>query len=630
MRLKAVLLIVAGLLIVGLTAVPVIAQGDDTPLPPITAENVGLLHQLRILNDVHAWNAAWSPAGDQLAVGTLDGVLICRCDTFDSPQQLLPGVNAYRLAYSPDGARLAVGTAGSPARVMLLDMTTQTLAYEVEVEADVTGLAYSPDGTQIAAGLDKGHGVVVLDAATGAEIARYASEVPVETLEFTPDSAALIYPSAEDMLRRQPITDQPGVDVNTSCTVTDLSLSPDGTRLLASTFECCVNMMDLQTGAILYATTCGPSFAVDFSADGSFFVVGNIDGTLHFIDTATGQELTYEVPAAAPDAAPITRLATFTAHRDQITYLSVHPDGTRIVTVGLDNTVRVFGVEVEPEAATPCGVDEIPEGDPVGLIAMHAQPLAGGPGDITAVQAWCGKHSGLIAGALYPAWSPDETQIAFQRVDPSTGELTGLWIANDDGSGAHAVPGTQPDDRAPSWSPDGTQIVFEGVRDGAPGLYITDLDAGTTAPLLVNGGIAYARPVWSPAGDRIAYLVQQGGGSQLFTIAPDGSAPARIGDLDGVLSANWSPDGTQLVAAVRATPFTSNIVTVDAASGETVTLTSGAADTVPVWSPDGAYIAFVRGDTLMIVRSTGEDARLVVRLPDTAGSTGLSWRAAID
>ncbi len=631
MRLKAVLLIVAGLLIVGLAAVaPAIAQGDDTSLPPITAENIGLLHQLRILNDVHAWNAAWSPAGDQLAVGTLDGVLICRCDTFDSPQQLLPGVNAYRLAYSPDGARLAVGTTGSPARVMVLDMTTQTLAYEVEVEAGVSSLAYSPDGAQIAAGLDRGRGVVVLNAADGSEAARYASEVPVETLEFTPDSAALIYPSAEDMLRRQPLADAPGVDVNTSCTVTDLSISPDGTRLIASTFECCVNMIDLQTGAILYATTCGPSFAVDFSADCSFFVVGNIDGTLHFIDTATGQELTYEVPAATPDAAPITRLATFTAHHDQITYLSVHPDGTRIVTVGLDNTVRVFGVEVEPEAATPCGVDEIPEGDPIGLIAMHAQPLAGGPGDITAVQAWCGKHSGLIAGALYPAWSSDGEQIAFQRVDPATGQLAGLWIANEDGNGAHAVPGTQPDDRAPSWSPDGTQIVFEGTRDGATGLYLTDLDAGTTAPLLVSDTIAYARPVWSPAGDRIAYLVRQGSGNQLFTIIPDGSAPARVGDLDGVLSANWSPDGTQLVAAIQVTPFTSSIVTIDAASGAATPLTEGAADTVPVWSPDGAYIAFVRGDTLMIVRSTGEDERLVIRLPESAGSTGLSWRAAID
>ena len=54
-----------------------------------------------------------SGRGPGFAIGTLDGVLICRCDTFESPDTLLSGVNAYRLAYSPDGCQLAVGTAGS-------------------------------------------------------------------------------------------------------------------------------------------------------------------------------------------------------------------------------------------------------------------------------------------------------------------------------------------------------------------------------------------------------------------------------------------------------------------------------------------------------------------------------------
>ena len=154
------------------------------------------------------------------------------------------------------------------------------MRYEVEVEADVPELAYSrwhADRRRVRPGA----GVVVLNAADGDEVARYPSQVPVETLEFTPDSAALLYPSGEALLRRQPLDGGPGVDVDTSCTVTDLRVSPDGTRLLASTFECCVNMIELSTGRNLYATACGPSFTVDFNGDGSLFVVGNIDGTLH-------------------------------------------------------------------------------------------------------------------------------------------------------------------------------------------------------------------------------------------------------------------------------------------------------------------------------------------------------------
>ena len=51
---------------------------------------------------------------------------------------------------------------------------------------------------------------------------------------------------------------------------------------------------------------------------------------------------------------------------------------------------------------------------------------------------------------------------------------------------------------------------------------------------------------------------------------------------------------------------------------------------MPVWSPDGAYIAFVRGDTLKVIRPDGSDEAALVRLPDTSGSTGLSWRALPD
>ncbi len=626
MRFKLALLLVALCLLAG---APTAAQDGSPGLPPITADNIGQVQQLRILNDVPAWNAAWSPAGDQLAIGTLDGVLICRCDTFESPDTLLSGVNAYRLAYSPDGAQLAVGTAGSSARVMLLDMTSRTLRYEVEVEADVTGLAYSPDGTLIAAGLGQGRGVVVLNAADGDEVARYPSQVPVETLEFTPDSAALLYPSGEALLRRQPLDGGPGVDVDTSCTVTDLSVSPDGTRLLASTFECCVNMIELSTGRNLYATACGPSFTVDFNGDGSLFVVGNIDGTLHFFDTATGEALTYDAPPAIEGGQPISRLATLTAHSDQITHLSMHPDGTRIVTVGLDDTVRVFGVPAEAAAASPCGVEEIPPGEPVGLIAYHARPITGGAGGIYQVQAWCGDHEPLLSGALYPAWSPDGSRIAYQGVNASTGTLEGLWVANADGSDPQRIAGTQADDRAPSWSPDGRRIAFESARDGQRGIYIADLETGEVTPLLASPQTAYEQPAWSPDGETIAYVAQPvtGGARQLFTVKTDGSAPARVGTLEGVLSARWSPDGTRLAAALEVTPFTSSIVVIDAASGNATPLTEGAADTVPTWSPDGAYIAFVRGDTLMLVDAAGEAERIVVRLPDTAGSTGLSWRA---
>ncbi len=593
-----------------LIAAPGQAQEGESP-PPIVPQNAPLVRQARILADVPAWDADWSPAGTQLAVGTLDGVLLCQCATFDSPERLIEGINAYRVKYAPDGAALAVGTAGRPAQVQLWDLTSGTQRFSVDAGADVASLAFSPDGATMAAGLSNGE-LLVLDTATGAEVARFEGEIGVDTLAFTPDGRSVIFPSARKMLRRQPLSGDTPVDLPTSCTFTDVNVSPDGTRLLASTYECCVEMLDLRSGDVQYRSVCGQTFTVDFNQDGSLFVTGNQDGTLHFINAA--------------DGAPIS---TLTAHEGPVSRVAFHPDGSRVVTVGLDDSVRVFAVASETVAG-PCGTDEIPEGDPAGEILYHAQPAAGGPGRVYHVQAWCGEIQALLEGALTPAWSPDGASIAFQRVDPASGQLDGLWIAAADGSNPRRVPGTQPQDRAPAWSPDGASLLFESFRDGASGIYRVDLATGAVSAVLMNPQVAYERPAWSPDGAAIAYLVRRatsaGEVRHLYVADASGANPRRLTDLEQVSSAAWSPDGTRLVVAAARTPFTSDVLAVSVADGAIQTLTGGQLDLVPTWSPDGRYIALVRGGELVLIRADGTGERVIARLPDAAGSTGLSWK----
>ena len=59
----------------------------------------------------------------------------------------------------------------------------------------------------------------------------------------------------------------------------------------------------------------------------------------------------------------------------------------------------------------------------------------------------------------------------------------------------------------------------------------------------------------------IAYVARQlasdGEHNRLYTVDMNGKNPVRLGDFDRSLSANWSPDGTQLVAAIGRAPFTS-------------------------------------------------------------------------
>ena len=614
MRLRLFLfLVAAGLFLV--LAIPSTAQ-DGEELLPITTDTVTQVRQLRTLSEIPAWDAAWSPAGSQLAVATLNGVLVCPCDTFENPEMLIESVNAVRVAWSPDGTLLAVGTAG-PGKVMIQDMTSGKLLYEVDLGADVRSLTFSPDGKLIAAGLAEGNGVSIIATQQGAEIVRYEAEIAVETVVFTPDNHTIIYPVARQTLRRQAIGDQPPLDLPLTSTATDLSVSPDGTRLATTTYEFCMEMINLETGELLYRSECGQAFSLDFNGDGSMFTTGNEDGTLHFLDTATGKQL-----------------ATIPAHKSQITRINYHPDGTRIVTVGLDDAVHIFGIPPEGDAAVPCDVETIPEGAPIGEIAYHAQPVGGGAGYTYTVLAYCGDHTILLNGALAPAWSPDGTQLAFQYVNPDTGQLDGLWLADAHGQNLRPVPGSMPEDSAPSWSLDGAQLVFEGIRNSESGIFIVTLETGDVTPLLSSSQVEYLRPVWSPDGATIAYIARQitieGEHRRLYVIDVDGKNPLRISTFDHVLSANWSPDGTQLVAAIDQGAFTSSIVTVTVSDGASTQLTEGFADTHPVWSPDSTHIAFVRGDTLKLIRPDGSDESTLMRLPETSGSTGLSWRAAAE
>lgn len=72
-------------------------------------------------------------------------------------------------------------------------------------------------------------------------------------------------------------------------------------------------------------------------------------------------------------------------------------------------------------------------------------------------------------------------------------------------------------------------------------------------PLQLTRGGADERARWSPDGKKIAYLSSSDGTAQVFTIASEGGAPAKITSLSGGADNElWSPDGAWI-------EFTSNV-----------------------------------------------------------------------
>jgi dipeptidyl aminopeptidase/acylaminoacyl peptidase len=243
-----------------------------------------------------------------------------------------------------------------------------------------------------------------------------------------------------------------------------------------------------------------------------------------------------------------------------------------------------------------------------------------------------------------PQLSPDGAWIAYSvsAVDSAKDKSdSDVWMTSWDGAQSVRLTSSPESESSPRWSPDGRYLAFLSGRQEGKGaqLWLLDRRGGEAQRVSqVRGGVSDY--VWAPDSKRIALVVEEETDTiaakdtgekktpkpividrytfkrdivgylgtkrsrlMLFDVGTKKTEPLTRGLTDDD-EPTWSPDGSRIAFVSRRVPEprtveASDVFVIDARAGASprrLTDFPGPDGGRPAWSPDGKWIAFVRGD----------------------------------
>lgn len=281
------------------------------------------------------------------------------------------------------------------------------------------------------------------------------------------------------------------------------------------------------------------------------------------------------------------------------------PDGTRIALssdMHRNDDIFVMSAEVyNPKLVLADDTSNIyrPLYYADGKQIVYQAELADQSGELSVFDTETKRHRLLLKtnnADTASAISPDGTRIAFQTKIESNTEI---YLINANGSGMTNLTNNPWRDGGPAFSPDGGQIVFSSNRDGHTGkfnLYLMNTDGGDQRLIYSAKEGMSVSPVFSPDRSSILFAndFASDGNFEIFRIRPGVSETAERltfrGRYDGFPA--FSPDGQRL-AFVSNTDGNSEIYLMNVDGKDLLRLTRNAAeDTLPQFSRDGKRIIF--------------------------------------
>jgi eukaryotic-like serine/threonine-protein kinase len=204
------------------------------------------------------------------------------------------------------------------------------------------------------------------------------------------------------------------------------------------------------------------------------------------------------------------------------------------------------------------------------------------------------KITSGILGYDDPSASPDGHRLVFTAVQNDY-DLIQLPLA---GGPPQTLAANSRNELSPSWSPDGTQIVYSTDRTGEREIWMRNLKAVIDRPVVTprefppGTTTALADPVFSPSGDRIAFVRHSIDEPVTIWVEPAvGGAPVRL-THERIESPAWSPDSSSIAGLVRRESSSQPaIVGVGADMSAHVIPNSPICWSPLDWSPTGEWLA---------------------------------------
>jgi len=227
-------------------------------------------------------------------------------------------------------------------------------------------------------------------------------------------------------------------------------------------------------------------------------------------------------------------------------------DGERIVFERQDGlfVAAVDGSDEHRVEGAPAnlfeGLELNPALSPDGKWIAFFVPVEGPHGDFWVIPASGGTPRQVTTDLSFggtPTWTPDSR---FMIVSSERAGSRTLWRVPVEGGDPQPVTTGAGEDRDPEVSREGAKLIYTNERVSYA-LMLLDTATGEQRQLLERRG-TLGLPSFSPKGDRIAFVIDVGNSTQLFTIGADGNGLRQVSTRAGELYVRpqWSRDGASL------------------------------------------------------------------------------------